>query len=210
MKIWQIIHWWTATFRSVYMQSAIKEESVMCIPLHWRHNGRSNHQHAIVYSTVNSRVDQRKHESSASLAFVRGIHRGPVNSPHKWPVTRKMFPFDDVIMRCVSWSHWGGFPRLYFYLRQSWNPVTRSCAFSSQTAYTEVLLLQTYSFLLFRRLAVESTPNDIFQLKVFQTRRCHVNEASKPNYMFSDHWFSKAEDADECFFHLASSGFEKQ
>ena len=27
-----------------------------------------------------------------------GIHRGPVNSPHKWPVTRKMFPFDDVIM----------------------------------------------------------------------------------------------------------------
>ena len=52
----------------------------------------------IVYSTVYSGVDQRKHQSSASLAFVRGIHRGPVNSPHKWPVTRKMFPFDDVIM----------------------------------------------------------------------------------------------------------------
>ena len=33
-----------------------------------------------------------------SLAFVQGIHRGPVNSPHKWPVTRKMFPFHDVIM----------------------------------------------------------------------------------------------------------------
>ena len=48
----------------------------------------------IVYSDA----DQRKHQSSASLAFVRGIHRGPVNSPHKWPVTRKMFPFDDVIM----------------------------------------------------------------------------------------------------------------
>ena len=52
----------------------------------------------IVYSTVYSGADQRKHQSSASLAFVRGIHRGPVNSPHKWPVTRKMFPFDDVIM----------------------------------------------------------------------------------------------------------------
>ena len=52
----------------------------------------------IVYSTVYSRADQRKHQTSASLAFVRGIHRGPVNSPHKWPVTRKMFPFDDVIM----------------------------------------------------------------------------------------------------------------
>ena len=53
---------------------------------------------AIVYSTVYSEAYQRKHQSSASLAFVRGIHRGPVNYPHKWPVTRKMFPFDDVIM----------------------------------------------------------------------------------------------------------------
>ena len=52
----------------------------------------------IVYSTVYSDADQRKHQSFASLAFVRGIHRGPVNSPHKWPVTRKSFPFDDVIM----------------------------------------------------------------------------------------------------------------
>ena len=52
----------------------------------------------IVYSIVYSDADQRKYQSSASLAFVRGIHRWPVNSPHKWPVTRKMFPFDDVIM----------------------------------------------------------------------------------------------------------------
>ena len=52
----------------------------------------------IVYSIVYSDADQRKHVRSASLAFVRGIHRGSVNSPHKWPVTRKMFPFDDVIM----------------------------------------------------------------------------------------------------------------
>ena len=52
----------------------------------------------IVYLTVYSDTDQRKHQSSASLAFMRGIHRGPVNSLHKRPVTRKMFPFDDVIM----------------------------------------------------------------------------------------------------------------
>ena len=52
----------------------------------------------IVYSVVYSDADQRKHQSSASLAFVRRIHRGPVNSPNKRPVTRKMFPFDDVIM----------------------------------------------------------------------------------------------------------------
>ena len=56
----------------------------------------------VVYSTVYSDADQIKHQSSASLAFVWGLHRGPVNSPHKWPVTRKMFPFDDVIMIEVS------------------------------------------------------------------------------------------------------------
>ena len=50
-----------------------------------------------VYSIVYSDADERKHQSSASVAFVRGIHRFPVNSPHKWPVTRKMLPFDDVI-----------------------------------------------------------------------------------------------------------------
>ena len=51
-----------------------------------------------VYSTVYSGADQRKHQRSASLAFVRGIHRWPVSSPHKRPVTRKMFLFDDVLM----------------------------------------------------------------------------------------------------------------
>ena len=52
----------------------------------------------IVYKAVCSGADQRKHQSSASLAYVRGIHRWQVNSPDKGPVTRKMFPFDDVIM----------------------------------------------------------------------------------------------------------------
>ena len=76
---------------------------------------------ANVYSIVYSGADQSKHQSSASLAFVWGIHRGPVNSPHKGPVTRKMFPFDDVIMNitpnsgfscnsplrfvCYPWQH---------------------------------------------------------------------------------------------------------
>ena len=52
----------------------------------------------IVFSTAYLDTDQRKHQSSASLAFVQGIHRRLVNSPHKWPVTWKMFPFDGVIM----------------------------------------------------------------------------------------------------------------
>ena len=56
----------------------------------------------IIYSIVYSGTDQRKHQSSASLAFVRGIHRWPVNFPHKGPVTRKMLPFDDVIMSRLS------------------------------------------------------------------------------------------------------------
>ena len=57
-----------------------------------------------VYSTVYLGADQRKHQSSAPLAFVWGIHRGPVNSTHKWSVTRKKFPFDDVIMWTRSWD----------------------------------------------------------------------------------------------------------
>ena len=65
----------------------------------------------IVYSTVYSGADQRKHTSSESLAFVRWIHRCPVNSPHKGSVTRKMFPCDDVIKirvhcRVIEWGTW--------------------------------------------------------------------------------------------------------
>ena len=57
---------------------------------------------AIAYLTLHSGVDQIKHHSSASLAFVRGFHRWPVNSPHKGPVTRKLFPFDDVMVDMYS------------------------------------------------------------------------------------------------------------
>ena len=89
----------------------------------------------IVYTTVYSDADQSKHQSSASLAFVWGIHRRPVNSPHKWPVTRKMFPFDDVIMcfhlMTSSWKqswrwHWFlYFPKtvtIFFYVWRSFEP----------------------------------------------------------------------------------------
>ena len=52
----------------------------------------------IVCSRIYSGTDQRKHQSSASEVFVMGIHRWPMYSPHKGPVTRKMFLFDDVIV----------------------------------------------------------------------------------------------------------------
>ena len=60
----------------------------------------------IIYWTVYSGADQWKYQSSASLAVVLGIHRWPVNSPHKGPVTRKLFPFDDVIMTAGVWHGW--------------------------------------------------------------------------------------------------------
>ena len=76
-----------------------------------------------VYSMVHSEADQTKHQSSASLAFVRGIYRGPVNSPHKGPVTRKMFPFDDVIMWNIHktlFSITMGFDHLCDYILVEW------------------------------------------------------------------------------------------
>ena len=71
------------------------------IALQWRYNGHdsvSNHQPHNCLLNHLFRRRQRNHQCFASLAFVRGIHRWPVNSPHKGPVTRKMIPFDDVIM----------------------------------------------------------------------------------------------------------------
>ena len=56
----------------------------------------------IVYLTVYTSTDQRKHQSSASLAFVWGINQSPVNSQQKWPVARKMFPFDYMIMMSMA------------------------------------------------------------------------------------------------------------
>ena len=73
------------------------------------------------YSTVYSGSDQRKHQSSASLAFVRGIHRWPVNSLHKGPVTRKMFPFDDVItsLRKSKMSPWCSWQTALYWARMN-------------------------------------------------------------------------------------------
>ena len=70
-------------------------------PLHWHHhepNGVWNHRRFDCSLNRCSVANQRKHQVSTSLASVRGIYRWPVNSPHKGPVTRKMCPFDDVIM----------------------------------------------------------------------------------------------------------------
>ena len=66
-----------------------------------------------VCSIVCSGAHHRKHQSSSSLAFVRGIHRWPMDSPHKGPATRKMLllNFDNVI----NWKCTGnGFARAWW------------------------------------------------------------------------------------------------
>ena len=84
--------------------------------LQWRHDECetvSNHQRLYCLSNCRFRCRSKNHQSSASVAFVRGIHRWPVNSPHKRPLTRKMFPFDDVFIMISKislspqsrWSH---------------------------------------------------------------------------------------------------------
>ena len=64
--------------------------------LQWRHT-LSNHRH--LHCLLNCWFRRRsKKTSKFHVAGVRGIHQWWVNSPHKRPVTRNMFPFDDVIM----------------------------------------------------------------------------------------------------------------
>ena len=70
-------------------------------PLRWRHNGCdsvSNHQpHYCLLNRLFRRRSKKTSKIRVTGLCVR-IHRGPGNSPQKWPVTRRMFPFDDVIM----------------------------------------------------------------------------------------------------------------
>ena len=101
---------------------------------------------SIVCSAVCSGVHQRKHQSSVSLAIVSGIHWWSVDSRHKGPVTRKMFPFDDVFMRL----HYICTCSLYiqvtqiFFRRQSaiYSISTQLCAKS--TLLSHMILINVY------------------------------------------------------------------
>ena len=72
---------------------------------HNEHDGISNHQFLVFFSSICSGTDQRKYQSSTSLAFERGIHWWPVDSIHKGPVTQKMFPIDDIFMSTNDFIH---------------------------------------------------------------------------------------------------------
>ena len=110
----------------------------------------------IVCPTINSCADQRKHQSSASLAFVLGIHRWPVNSLRKGPVTRKMFPFDDVIMiprtiydECCARSRYVSRAGTSNYIPQKlWYVITCPCPWylhlTQHSSYKTSILCQIY------------------------------------------------------------------
>ena len=118
----------------------------------------------IVYSTVHSVADQSKHQSSASLAFVREIHRGPVNFPHKWPVTRKMFPFDDVIMSNVDELFWGSVCALKGNMyNDMWSRITKSIisnhAYLYNKKYVLLLYVMQYNNIRYKNLYLKSFRN---------------------------------------------------
>ena len=88
----------------LYIPTEISCKMTCDISLRWRHNGHDGvPNHEPRYCLLNRLFGPRSKKTSKLrvAGFVRGIHRGPGTSPHKWPVTRKMFPFDDVIM---SWN----------------------------------------------------------------------------------------------------------
>ena len=86
--------------------------------LWWRHNDHdsvSNHQ---PHECLLNRLFRRRSKKTSRLRVTGlcvGNSPGPVNSPHKGPVTRKMFPFDDVIMIVwLSQCHWCNFVKNIF------------------------------------------------------------------------------------------------
>ena len=110
---------------------------------------------SIVYSTICSGADQRKHQGSVSLVFARGIHRWSVlNSSHKGPVTRKMFPSDDVIVvlyifeaECRGHAPWrlDNRPRRACYWKWKINCLYANvCVVSSQTEEFDLMTIQEY------------------------------------------------------------------
>ena len=102
---WQFVFSVAGHHKIQHAPSSPIQRTLVANSLQWRHNecdSVSNHQpHDCLFNYLFIRRS-KKTQSSASLAFVWGIHWSPVNSQHKGPVTQKMFPFDDVIMLSSS------------------------------------------------------------------------------------------------------------
>ena len=106
---WQVLtvyHWLITIFSSNIIESeSVRSDSST---LRWRHDGHDsvfNHQ---PHDCLLNRLIRRRSKKTSKFRVTGlcvGNSPGPVNSPHKWPVTRKMFPFDDVIMNIFVISH---------------------------------------------------------------------------------------------------------
>ena len=100
----------------------------------------SNHQPHDCILTIYSSADQIKHQSSASLSFVGGIHRSPVNSPHKGPVTRKCFQ-----LMTSSWYHQYFFllPASVYWRVILWPARTKSTSWSKMPSMSSSVAWRT-------------------------------------------------------------------
>ena len=104
-------YWLTATAATVVVVVAAAAAGIVVtyFPLHWRHNDHdsvSNHQ---PHGCLLNRLFRRRSKKTSKLrvtGLCAGNSPGPMNSPHKGPVTRKQFPFDDVIMKVISGHQW--------------------------------------------------------------------------------------------------------
>ena len=104
---WPLLHWYFDGWYKVFIFYKT-DHAKYSATLRWRHNGRdgvSNHQ---PHQCLLNRLFRRRSKKTSKLR-VTGPCTGnsPVNSPHKWPVMQKMFPFHDVIMysHVMNWGY---------------------------------------------------------------------------------------------------------
>ena len=95
------LRWWLGSSPHTWFLTTSNIHNNGNYAFRWRHNDRdsvSNHQ---PHDCLLNHLFRRRSKKTSKLRFTglcAGNSPGTVNSPHQWPVTRKMFPFDDVIM----------------------------------------------------------------------------------------------------------------
>ena len=153
-------------------------------PLRWRHNdhdGGSNHQ---PHGCLLNRLFRRKSKKTSKLRVTGlcvGKSPGPVKSPHKGPVTRKMFPFDDVIM-----------------LHDNYRMPTRRDAKNDRTQMFNSLRHRDKMAAIFQT----TYSNAFSRMKMYNFRvYCHCNLFLMVRLTIFKHWFRWWRGADQAAIH---------